>query len=127
MGAVLVIDDDPHIRELVELLLRGAGLQTLGAGDGREALRILGEAPVDLCVVDAMMPQMDGVSFTRAARRYDPELPLLLDRVHPCHEVVKIDYHLPGCPPSADCLWQALTALLSGKPIDLPYELIKYD
>lgn len=78
MGAVLVIDDDPHIRELVELLLRGAGLQTLGAGDGREALRVLGEAPVDLCVVDAMMPQMDGVSFTRAARRYYPELPLLM-------------------------------------------------
>ncbi|MDR3069200.1 MAG: response regulator transcription factor [Cellulomonas sp.] len=75
---MLVIDDDPHIRELVEALLRGAGFQTVCAGDGREALRLLGGAPVDLCVVDAMMPALDGVGFCRAARRYYPELPLLM-------------------------------------------------
>lgn len=57
----------------------------------------------------------------------DPELPLLLNRVYPCHEVVKIDYHLPGCPPPADTLWEALVALLSDKPVALPYELVKYD
>lgn len=57
----------------------------------------------------------------------DPELPRLLQRVVPCHEVVKIDYHLPGCPPSADTLWAALVALLSGKPLELEYALIKYD
>jgi NAD-reducing hydrogenase small subunit len=54
-------------------------------------------------------------------------LPLLLDKVYPCHEVVKIDYHLPGCPPSADTLWEALVALLTDQPVALPYELIKYD
>ena len=57
----------------------------------------------------------------------DPEVPLLLNRVYPCNEVVKIDYHLPGCPPSADTLWAALTALLTDKPVELPYELVKYD
>lgn len=57
----------------------------------------------------------------------DPEIPLMLDKVYPCHEVVKIDYHLPGCPPTADTLWQALTALLTNQPVQLPYELIKYD
>lgn len=57
----------------------------------------------------------------------DPELPLILDRVYPLNEVVKIDYHLPGCPPPADTLWEALVALLNGKPLNLPYELIKYD
>ena len=57
----------------------------------------------------------------------DPEIPLLLDKVYPCQEVVKIDYFLPGCPPSADTIWAALTALLSNQKIDLPYELIKYD
>ena len=56
-----------------------------------------------------------------------PELPLLLNRVYPCNEVVKIDYHLPGCPPPADTLWEALVALLSDKPVQLPYELVKYD
>lgn len=57
----------------------------------------------------------------------DTEIPLLLNQVYPCNEVVKMDFHLPGCPPSADTLWQALTALLGDKPIEMPYELIKYD
>ncbi len=57
----------------------------------------------------------------------DPELPVILDRVYPCHEVVKIDYFLPGCPPSADLIWNALTSLLEGKPLDLPYSQIKFD
>ncbi len=57
----------------------------------------------------------------------DVEIPLLLNRVFPCHEVVKIDYYLPGCPPPADTIWQALVALLNGQALELPYELIKYD
>jgi NAD-reducing hydrogenase small subunit len=47
--------------------------------------------------------------------------------VYPCHEVVKVDVHLPGCPPPADAIWAAVVALLTGEPLDLPYELIKYD
>ncbi len=55
------------------------------------------------------------------------ELPLLLNKVYPAHEVVKIDYFLPGCPPSADTIFAALKALLTDEPVELPYELIKYD
>lgn len=57
----------------------------------------------------------------------DPEIPRLLKRVYTCDEVVKMDYHLPGCPPSADTIWQTLVALLNNKVVNLPYELIKYD
>jgi NAD-reducing hydrogenase small subunit len=57
----------------------------------------------------------------------DPEIPLLLNKVYMCHEVVKIDYHLPGCPPPADTIWEALLALLTDKPVELPYRLIRYD
>ncbi|NCC50673.1 MAG: NADP oxidoreductase [Spartobacteria bacterium] len=57
----------------------------------------------------------------------DPDIPLLLDKVYPAHAVVKIDYFLPGCPPSADALWAVLTALLTDQPVELPYELLKYD
>ena len=57
----------------------------------------------------------------------DIELPLLLDKVRPAHEVVHMDYYLPGCPPSADTIWAAVTALLSESPVDLPYPLVKYD
>ena len=42
-------------------------------------------------------------------------------------QVVKVDISLPGCPPSADTLWAALTALLTGQDVGLPYELLKYD
>jgi len=40
---------------------------------------------------------------------------------------VKIDAFLPGCPPSADLIWKALTSLLEGKPLDLSYNLVKFD
>lgn len=57
----------------------------------------------------------------------DEELPVILNKVYPCHEVVRIDYHLPGCPPKAELIWEALLALVTGKPLDLPYEVVKYD
>ena len=57
----------------------------------------------------------------------DPEIPLLLNKVFPCDEVVKNDYYIPGCPPPADALWETLVALLGNKPVQLPYELVKYD
>ncbi len=57
----------------------------------------------------------------------DKEIPLCLDKVYPAHHVVKIDYFLPGCPPSADTIWEGLVALLEGKPLSFPYELIRYD
>jgi len=57
----------------------------------------------------------------------DPELPIILDKVYPCHEVVKIDAFLPGCPPSAELIWKALVALVEGKPLDLTYDLVKFD
>lgn len=57
----------------------------------------------------------------------DEDLPLLLDRVYPCHEVVKIDYFLPGCPPSADTIWEGITALLGGKEPAFPYQMLKYE
>ena len=55
------------------------------------------------------------------------DLPKILDKVYPCHEVVKIDYFLPGCPPSGETIWQALKALVLGEKLELDYGLIKYD
>ena len=57
----------------------------------------------------------------------DPELPLPLDKVHPLHDVVKIDYFLPGCPPSAEAIWQFLGDLLAGRTPALTHGLIRYD
>jgi NAD-reducing hydrogenase small subunit len=57
----------------------------------------------------------------------DEDIPILMNKVYPVHEIVKVDYFLPGCPPSADAIWEVLTSLLTGKEIDLPYEMLKKD
>ena len=57
----------------------------------------------------------------------DKEIPMILNKVYPCHEIVKIDYFLPGCPPSADLIWNTLVALINGKEVEIPYEVFKYD
>ena len=57
----------------------------------------------------------------------DPALPLLLDKVYTCIDVVKIDYQIPGCPPSGETLWTALTALINNEAPAFDYAIIKYD
>ncbi|MBN1845231.1 MAG: hypothetical protein JW810_06075 [Sedimentisphaerales bacterium] len=82
--------------------------------------------PLQECLDEAYL---NGPSVYNPAKTIpnDPEIPLLLNKVYPCHEVVKIDYFLQGCPPRADAIWETLVALLTDKPVDLPYDLIKYD
>jgi len=79
---------------------------------------------LESCLLEAYR---DGIGVENAQIPSDPELPLLLDKVHPIHEIVKIDYFLPGCPPSADVFWSFLTALLEGREPSLPYELVHFD
>jgi NAD-reducing hydrogenase small subunit len=52
-------------------------------------------------------------------------VPKLLNIVRPIHEFVKVDVFLPGCPPSADTFHTALTALVTGEPLDIP-ELTRF-
>jgi NAD-reducing hydrogenase small subunit len=70
---------------------------------------------------------LTGPGIERGFIPNDPELPLPLKQVHPVHDVVHIDYFLPGCPPSADAIWQFLTQLISGQTPRLGHGLIKYD
>ena len=60
-------------------------------------------------------------------RPNDPELPLLLDKVRPLNEVVRIDYFIPGCPPSGETIWKYVTDLISGNNPRLGFELLRYD
>ncbi len=80
MPHVLVVEDDPHIRELVALHLGLDGLETTLVGDGREALARLGASPVDLVVLDLMLPGVDGLTVCRAMRRQGPntDTPVLM-------------------------------------------------
>ncbi len=80
--------------------------------------------PLEECLREAYL---DGIGVENPMIPNDPELPLLLNKVHPIHEVVKIDYSLPGCPPSADVFWKFLTDLINGKEPGLDYDLVHYD
>ncbi len=57
----------------------------------------------------------------------DPTLPLPLARVHPLHEVVHIDHFLPGCPPSAEVIWDFLHAVVQVHRPQADPALIRYD
>jgi NAD-reducing hydrogenase small subunit len=57
----------------------------------------------------------------------DPELPLPLDKVHPINEIVRIDYYIPGCPPSGDAIWKFLTDLIEGRTPRIGHPMLHYD
>jgi two-component system, OmpR family, alkaline phosphatase synthesis response regulator PhoP len=57
---VLVVDDDPSIVEMIRLGLETDGMHVLSAGDGAEALDVLKHEPVDVILLDIMMPRVDG-------------------------------------------------------------------
>lgn len=58
---VLVVDDDPEIRDVIHIFLRNEGYEVLEAEDGNRAIARLRDDPVDLIILDVMMPGMDGI------------------------------------------------------------------
>lgn len=71
--ALLVVDDSPTIRKVVSTLLQARGYRAVTAADGREALLLLREQPIDLVLLDFVMPIMNGYQFCRELRA-DPNL-----------------------------------------------------
>jgi DNA-binding response OmpR family regulator len=68
MSKILVVDDDPHIRELVQVFLHNEGFEVVEASDGVDALSKLDSVKVDLAIIDIMMPNMDGWELCRELR-----------------------------------------------------------
>ncbi|ODS59078.1 MAG: hypothetical protein ABS36_02745 [Acidobacteria bacterium SCN 69-37] len=76
----LVVEDEPHIRELVALHLRLEGLHVVEAGSGDDAIRIAEAEPFDLVILDLMLPRVDGMTVCRAIRRQrvNGDVPILM-------------------------------------------------
>ncbi len=68
---VLVVDDEALNRKLIETLLLGLGYQVLKASNGEEALHIVSKTDMDLILLDAMMPDMDGFEVCRRLKAHD--------------------------------------------------------
>ncbi len=63
--SVLIVDDDPRIREVLVSFLQRMGLQCRTASNGLEALQAVAAAPPDLILLDIMMPELDGIETCR--------------------------------------------------------------
>lgn len=74
---LLVVDDEPNIRELLSTALRFAGFEVHTAADGREALTLAESTRPDLVVLDVMLPDLDGFAVTRRLRDRGRDVPVL--------------------------------------------------
>jgi PAS domain S-box-containing protein len=73
-STILVAEDEPAVRSLVEHVLRGAGYTVIAAVDGREALDLAGGlASIDLLLTDVMMPRLNGPELAAALREWRPD------------------------------------------------------
>ncbi|TYP74020.1 response regulator transcription factor [Paenibacillus methanolicus] len=77
MAQILVVDDDPHIRELVRVIMQREGYAVAEAADGMEALERMKASAADLVILDIMMPRMDGWALCKELQRLY-EVPLLM-------------------------------------------------
>jgi CheY-like chemotaxis protein len=76
---ILVVEDDENIRELVDVILSGAGYEVVTAPDGAAALQVVGTTRPDLVLLDMRMPIMDGWEFARRYRaRPEPPAPIVV-------------------------------------------------
>ncbi|HHY51534.1 MAG TPA: response regulator [Alphaproteobacteria bacterium] len=73
---ILVTDDEPHIREVICFALERAGMATVTARNGSEALQTMRRGDVDLIVLDIGMPEMDGLEVCRQIRK-SSDVPIL--------------------------------------------------
>lgn len=78
MATILVVEDDPIIRQTVEYALRRAGFDTLTAADGAEGLALARAELPDLILLDLMLPGVDGYTFAEQVRRDDHDVAIIM-------------------------------------------------
>jgi NAD-reducing hydrogenase small subunit len=111
-----------HFRENCDILISVGACAIWG---GIPAMRNM----VDLkdCLSEAYVNSPTAVPGAEPVVPFHKRIPILTNRVYPCHEVVKMDYFLPGCPPSPDAIFKVFDDLINGRPVDLPVSLNKFD
>ena len=78
MAEILVVEDDPIIRQTVDYALRRAGFATRTSADGIEALQMARETPPDLILLDLMLPGIDGFEFAHEIRKTDADVAIVM-------------------------------------------------
>jgi DNA-binding NtrC family response regulator len=84
---VLLVDDEVEFLETLVKRLRKRNLNALGVSSGEEALRVLGETPVDVAVLDVRMPGMDGIDTLKEIKKIKPLVEVIMLTGHANSEV----------------------------------------
>ena len=74
---ILIVDDEAEVRRLLRLYLENEGYQVIEGADGQQALNLFHKTKVDLCLLDVMMPVMDGYQLLQALRK-ETNIPVLM-------------------------------------------------
>lgn len=74
---VLVVDDDDQVRKALKILMESTGYAAVTAGNGREALRTVGEIAVDLVITDLFMPEAEGLETIGQLKKEHPKIKII--------------------------------------------------
>lgn len=116
------IDTLRHYRDNCDVLISVGACAIWG---GVPAMRNV--VDVGDCLTEAYVSSPTAVPGALPVIPMHPDIPRLTTKVYPCHEVVHMDYFIPGCPPDADAIVTVLDDLIDGRPVALPRNLNHYD
>ena len=95
-GGILVVDDDPDLRQFLQLMLTSMGFEVTTAANGQEALDVLESHDPDLILLDMKMPVMDGWEFSRALETRDARPPIVVLTAAPDPAARAAEVHADG-------------------------------
>jgi CheY-like chemotaxis protein len=110
MSRILIIDDDPAVRQATQLLLECEGFEVVVTGDGRSGVAAARSHPFDAVIVDIFMPEMDGLETIKALRTSNPHL-----------QIIAISGALTGGPTGAPDFLNMATKLWNIKTLHKPF------
>jgi NAD-reducing hydrogenase small subunit len=111
-----------HYRENCDILISVGACAVWGGVPSMRNMLALSE-----CLDEAYVHSITAVPGVIPVIPNHPDLTKLTTKVYPCHEVVKMDYFIPGCPPDADAIFKVLDDLVNGRAVDLPRSMNRYD
>ena len=82
--------------------------------------------PLEKCLKESYLDSMTSEENEKIIPNHE-DIPKILNKVYPNHEIVKIDYHVPGCPPNANHIWNVVKNILFQEEHSIAYPEYKYD
>ena len=111
-----------HFRENCDILISVGACAVWG---GVPAMRNV--VSLEACFKEAYVDSVTAVPGRDPVIPFHPDIPKITTQVYPCHEVVKMDYFIPGCPPDGEAIFKVLDDLVNGRMVDLPSSINRYD